>query len=468
MPDLRAHALLSALFLVSRYLVDLAGIRLNLVLDWMVLSDPADLRDHLLQTVYYAHAFPPGLNVITGVLLKLGGSNAVAGGHALLQLCGLVVANALLHMGRALGMPLIGAFALALLFSLTPPVIYFEHLHHHEGFVVALLCTAAVLFYRGVKTTSFWAWFACFLSCALIGWIRSSFHLVWFVAVIGLGLWFARAGTRGRLLAAAGGPAAVLLALYLKNFLVFGVFGALTFGPHTFTTVTIRNMPADLREEWVRQGKLSPFANHNVHEPPRNYLPYFTSSEDPRWPPMLNALERPSNGTGNFNHWFFLKINPRRRSDTATYLQARPAEYAASVLANVVEFFSPATTWHPSDKTEQSPHHKHRQVLGAYEAAYNRVAHGLPWAPVGLHVFVPIAFVWALLRLRFLSRSAGANERGAAALLAFCLMQIAYITVTGVMLAFGEASRYRFQVDSFIWLVMGLAVASLWAKVRNR
>ena len=43
--------------------------------------------------------------------------------------------------------------------------------------------------------------------------------------------------------------------------------------------------------------------------------------------------------------------------------------------------FTPSTEWHPLDKTDASPHHQHRQVLGRYEAIYNRVVHGFPVAP---------------------------------------------------------------------------------------
>ena len=71
-----------------------------------------------------------------------------------------------------------------------------------------------------------------------------------------------------------------------------------------------------------------------------------------------------------------LEVNRRRRADALYYLQARPLDYAATVLEGVKDMFTPSTEWHPLDKTDASPHRQHREVLGRYEAFANRVMHG--------------------------------------------------------------------------------------------
>ena len=466
LPALRAHAGLSLAYLLSRYLLDRAGMRLNLILDWMFINDPADLRDRLLETLYYGHGFPPGMNLVTGVLMKISDS-PVAAAHALFQLLGLVMVNSLLYLGRALGLSWAAALALAVAFALSPQVIWFEHLYIYEIPVVSLLCLAAACLHAAVQKPSFWRWAGCFLCCAAIGWIRSSFHLVWFGTVVGLGFWFAGTGHRRQVLLAAIGPAVLLLAVYVKNLVVFGVFGALTWGVGSLTTATIRNMDPQLRDKWVQRGKLSRYAALSVYSGPRDYLPFFPSSENPRWPPMMNVLERPSLGAPNFNHWFFLEINRRRREDALVYLKERPLEYAATVALNTVEFFSPSTRWHPYDDRPDSPHFKHRLVLGRWESLYDRIVHQVLLPPVGLYLFLPVAFGWALVRARIFYRTRSTAGAGRAALLAFSLLSIAYVTVSGVMVAFGEAPRYRFQIDPVIWLIAALAVSDLWRAIRR-
>ena len=66
----------------------------------MWLADPADLRGRLAETLFYLHAFPPGMNALTGMLLKLGGSPALA--YALFLVLGVVLVNALFYLCRAL------------------------------------------------------------------------------------------------------------------------------------------------------------------------------------------------------------------------------------------------------------------------------------------------------------------------------------------------------------------------------
>ena len=66
---------LLVLFPLSRVGFHLLGLRFNADIQWMFLSDPAALRERLLETLYYFHAFPPGMNLITGLLLKASEDN---------------------------------------------------------------------------------------------------------------------------------------------------------------------------------------------------------------------------------------------------------------------------------------------------------------------------------------------------------------------------------------------------------
>ena len=462
---LREHAGLSALFLIGRGLVDLAGVRLNFILDWMFLADPEDLRTQLLRTVYYAHASPPGMNLVTGLLLKAGGAgHAAALAHAMLLLCGLLLVNAVFHLFRVFGFGFGVALAVATAFSLVPQSLYFEHLYIYTVPTAALLALSAVLFHRAVMRASFGSWVGFFATCAAIGWLRSTFHLVWFGGVVCLAWVYGREAGRLRILGAAAAPAAALLALYLKNLAVFGVFGATSYGPVNLTQVTVRRLPAGERAAWVQAGKLSPYAAVDVFAGPEAYLSILGNPVSPAWPPMLNRLDRPSIARPNFNHWFYLTVNPQRQRDALVCLRARPADYARSVLLNLKGFFSPSTRWHPWDWTERSPHHQHRQVLGGYEGAYNAVVHRFPFSPVGLYaLLLPLPLAWAMRHARSLGRAAVARARAQGALLAYCLLQVGYVIGASIFLTFGETARYRFMIEPMLWLIVALGVRRLAA-----
>jgi 4-amino-4-deoxy-L-arabinose transferase-like glycosyltransferase len=474
-PTLELHLALSLCFLVTRFELHRRGLRFNMILDWMFMDDPSDLRDRLLEALWYGHAFPPGLNLMTGLLYKASEAQVVANAHALFQLFGLTLVNSLFYLCRAMGLTTAAGFALALVFAVLPQTIYFEHLYLYEMPVASLLALAAALFHEALRRqaaarSSFGWWLGCFLACAAIGWIRSTFHLVWFCAVAVLALVFTARGGRRQLLVALVGPAVLLVGVYLKNWVVFGTFAALTWTPGIFTTTTIQKLPSETREAWVREGKVSPFAAISMYSPPRAYLSFFDSPHDDRWPAMLNVLDKPTLGTPNYSHWFFLEINRRRAQDARVYLRERPLEYLSTVKDNTERFLSAGTHWHPRDSEPAGPHYQHRQVLGHYEAAYNRIVHGFPFAPLGLYAFAPLACMWALYRAWVLARDArqeqAAEPRAQGALLAFCLLQIGFASVTSVMFTSGESPRYRFQIEAFIVLLGTLALVAGWERLR--
>ena len=183
----REHIVVTLTFVLSRLILYLAGLRFKFSLDWMWLSDPADLQDRLLQTIYYFHAFPPGMDLLSGILLKLGGAQAATLAQLTFWVCGLVLVSSLYYLARAAGLSAPVSFVASFAFSLLPQTLYFEHLYLYEEPVAALLCLSVALFHGALRRQSWQLWLAFFSACAIIGVTRSTFHLMWFVAMIGAG-----------------------------------------------------------------------------------------------------------------------------------------------------------------------------------------------------------------------------------------------------------------------------------------
>lgn len=476
----RAHALLSLLFILSRTAVDLGGLPFAFSLDWMWLADPADLRTRLLETLHFFHAFPPGMNLATGLLLKAGGEQAAVLAHWVFSALGLVLVNALFVVARGVGLSTIGALVLAATFSLTPAALYFEHLYLYEWPVTTLLCVAAALFAHGVRSQSFGVWLACFSVCALIGVTRSTFHLAWYVLVAGLGAWACDRGARRRVLAAVAIPGVMLVALYAKNAVLFGAFASSTFGPASYTLVTVARLPGEVREAWIAQGRLSPFAAVSVYAPPREYARFFETADHAGWPPQMTRLEHTAVTAPNFNQWWLLEVHRARMADVRYHLLTRPVDYPAAVLAGLEDLFGPTTAWHPRDRAARftgptsrseeagSPHEGHRQLLGRYEVWFNRLVHGLPIAPIGLYLFLPVPLIWAAARARFQVQDPDRDERARGTLLLLLLLQIAFVVLASSMLTALEAARYRFQIEWMIWVVVTLFATNLLSRTRLR
>lgn len=456
-----AYLVVSLVYIVSRLLLAWAGLPFGFDLDWMWLADPADLRDRLGQTLWYFHAFPPGMDLLTGLLLKLGGDQAAALARGLFLLLGLVLANALVALGHAAGLTRTAAAIVAVAFLLSPPAIYFEHLYHYEWPVVTLLVLAAVAFHRACLQPSTGRWGAFFMLAATIAVTRSTFHLIWIAALMGAAL--IASGPRARRAALVGAlpGVALVVGLYAKNAIVFGAFAASTFGPASFHLVTVALMPRSERERWMAEDRLSPFAAVSPYAPPRDYAPYYATSDLPGWPPQVTRLDHVTVPAPNYNHWFILDAQRARQRDVEEYLWNHPLDYARNVRAGVVALFGPSTEWHPRTGQPASPHAGHRRVLGPYEATYNTAVHGLVLAPVGVYVLLPLILLWGLWKAIACWRDGHGATRARGALLAFCVFQIVFVVAVSSMATFLESSRYRFQVEPFIWILSALALVSL-------
>jgi len=453
----REHVLLSVAFLGVRLVLAARGLRYDFELNWMFLSDPVDLTLRPFDCVYYFHAYPPGMNLLASAVLLLGGAHAGLLAELSFWALGLVLVNSLLYLGRALGLRSRTAFGLALVFSIVTQAIYLEHVFLYEHVVAALLTLAAALLHASVKRPESRAAFGFFAACAVIGWFRSSFHLVWFAGMLALAGYFVPAKKRRAVLVRAAPAAALLVALYLKNWALFGVFGATSAAGGNLTHVTVDRLTPEDRAAFIASGKISPLAGLHVYAGPAEYLPYFTLREDGR-SPVLDRLERPTFHSPNFNHPLMIDVMKRRRDDALAYLRARPFEYAHTVELGLEQFFGPTTEWHPHDKRPDSPHYGHDRVLGGYADFYNRIVHRLFLAPVGLYALLPIFLVLPVVRLRRTFRSRVRHRRARAALLAFAFVNLGYVAVTSALFTIGESARYRYQVEPLIWLLVAGAI----------
>jgi hypothetical protein len=466
--DRREQALLLLLFIATRVALSGLGLRFKLDLSWMFLADLVDLRERLAETVFYFHAFAPGMNLLTGLLLKLAPAHVAVSAAALFWAFGALLTLCLFRILKALGLARWSAFALALGFSLLPQTLYLENLYLYNYLCAALLCLIAVLFQRALTRTSAAAWFWFFLACTSLGWLYTAFHLLWYVLMLAVALGVATRGTRRRVWMGALAPTVLLLALYVKNYAVFGVFGATSWGGANLTLATTQQMRPAERKRWIEAGHLSPYAAVNAYAPPSEYLWLFP--ELPRFPwPGSNELMRSSVNAGNFNHGLFLEVNRERGKDAAYYIQTRPTDYLRRVFTqNLPSLFHGTTHWHPHDRRPVSPHSGHRAVLGSYERLYDELVHRWPVPNVGLFAFLPIFYVWGLVRSITQLRSPERDVRAAGALLGLCLTQIAYVVAVSSMATSWEASRYRYSIEPCIWIVVALGFSSVYQRARKK
>lgn len=465
--------LLVLVFLATRLALYAAGLRFNLDMHWMFLDDVEALHRHLLRTLLYFHAFAPGMNLITGVLLKLAPGHLLGLATALFWAFGAAMTLSLARILELLGLPRAASFVLAVAFSLLPQTLFLENLYLYTYLCACLVCVGAALFHHALLTAKARVWFAFFLVCAVLGWLYTVFHLLWFVLMAGIAVVVqARAGNAGwrralRVVAlGAAFPALLLIGLYAKNYALFGVFGATSWGASNMTLATTQQMRPAERNRWIREGKLSPYAAISVYAAPSAYTELVPHRIYP-WPGS-NELSRPTLGDPNYNHGLFLEVNEARRKDVAYYLDARPLDYLGRVVTkNLPSLFHSTTHWHPSDLRPESPHRQHREVLGGYERLYDALVHAWPVPKVGLYFFLPVFLIWAAWAAWTRLRSREIETFAAGALLGFCLLQVLFVGSASSLFTAWETSRYRYSIEPCIWVVVAVALRALVGRVQS-
>ena len=347
-------------------------------------------------------------------------------------------------------------------FMLSPPALYFEHLYLYEWPVVTLLVLAAIAFHRACLRPTTLRWLLFFVLCAAIAVTRSTFHMVWLALLIGAAV--AASGRSGRRAAIVGALPGVMLvvALYAKNAVVFGEFAASTFGPASFHLVTVDRMPPAERDQWMAEGTLSPFAAVSPYAPPRDYLPYFATS-DPAG--LLRSRDSITSRckAPNFNHWFILEAQRARRHDVADYLRASRWDTCAMSGRRPARLFGPTTEWHPRTGTAGlAPCRPSPAARTATNAAITCWSTSWCSQPFGVYVLLTDRpDLGGVAGDRSWRGGEVARRRARGALLAFCVFQIVFVVAVSSMATFLESSRYRFQVEPFIWILWRSTLVSL-------
>ncbi|HEU4409913.1 MAG TPA: hypothetical protein VFS43_31960 [Polyangiaceae bacterium] len=449
----RFYAAVTGLYALTRLALFLLGVRFSVSYRWQHIHDIDLLRDRLGETLFYTHAFTPFLSGLIGVVHKVSERHAAAIYQALFFAFGAAFALSIAYLLRALRLGPRLAAAVVTFFCCTPPFIYMESFLHYEFPAAALLALAAALFHRALATGRRGLWLLFFADCALLAYVRTTFHLVWVLAAFALALLFRRGGRRA-VLAAAAGPVLVVLALYLKNLALFGFFGTSSWFGFNVSMVTVRRMSQRDQRAWLAQGKLHPASTVKLYNGPRSYAAHVDLSKT-RGVPVLDRLER-DGGLPNYNHWSYIEISKIRMADGRRYIAERPGAYAREVLSNLVDYFRPTTRWHPLDR-QSSPHLDNRQALEPWEDAYNNALHGGWTRPFGFYIPVLLLFAYgagAAANALRKSRLEGCLEEKVVLFMAFCCL---YVPALSCLVTTTELERYRFLVEAFLWAI------GLWA-----
>ncbi|MCU1357806.1 MAG: hypothetical protein JWM89_3224 [Acidimicrobiales bacterium] len=464
-------AIVVAVFVVSRVAYYLAGVRFlwHHAPVYLHFLDPVALKHHLLQSLWYDHAQPPGLNLVWGLALKVspGAPDRVL--WPLFLAIGLATSLLLLHLLKRVGLGARWAVAIVVAWTVSPTAILLETYLLYTPFEVFGVLAVALLFARWVERGRPVDLVALSALVAALGLTRATFHLVWIVGLFALAALLRRDRWRT---AAVWSLLPILLVggWYAKNQAEFGFFGPSSWMGNNLSRITVEQLP---RSERLRlasdEGGLSDVAAYPAFatfaemdrppsDPPRS---------GPRGVQILDEVTRTGNSFPNQRNRGYLAISRLRLEDARWVIRHRPGAYLRGVgRASSLTFGLPADFfgYGPNVDHMRGLVTAERWVLGGWQAqpppADDRLGR---WGDGGRHEWIVLAaylLALALVPVRWLRRRSWRTPTAADALVAVTWATVAYLTAVTIALDFGENNRFRSVTDPAVLVLLAWLVTS--------
>src|SRR5260221_3830703 len=361
------------------------------------------------------------------------------------------------------------AALLTILFATSPGCFLSENFPMYEYTVMALLLANCVALYRLLDRPGFWTAFVFFSILAALALLRALFNLFYMLAVVAALAYYLRPYYR-TILSAAALPVLAVMALYLKNLALFGIFASSSWLGNNLGVVTTHQLTASERESLIASGKLDPIARVDAGHPVIEYRSFVPASR-PTGIPVLDQ-ETKSTGGNNFNNQVYLETAPRYARAARQVLRFYPIAYVRSVLIAWFCYFRPSTDFFQFEEN--------RAAIRRFERFYNILVFGQLREASGkglrdlrsqgsafsLVLYTGLTLMIGLPAIllgiagysihAYRRKSESANRL---ALLGYIVLQIVMLALIVNFLSSFENNRYRFPTDPLYVALLGVLLA---------
>ena len=329
--------------------------------------------------------------------------------------------------------------------------------------ILSLPCMA----YPFYSCTNFWkqkklaygiAFFGCMTYLALL---RSTYQIVWYIAIILLLFLFAK-NQRRMFLIAASLPFIILFAWYLKNLILFDTFTSSTWLGMHWSKTTVHMIPEGVRKELVAKGELDPIAL--IY--PFQHIEAYQQFIDPVSNTGIPVLDQKTNtfGEPNYNQLAYMQVSDLYLQESLKVIRKFPQAYKAGlILAWEIYFRSPTEFLFVSDN---------REKIAGWVNLFNRVVYGVPGegiyqilpgdfldfvdlSQIGIFSVLSVLFSFGLGLYIFIKLVIERNKAPEPAMLVLFIacVNIVYVSLVSNSFDVAENNRYRVELELLIFVV---------------
>ena len=432
-------------------------------------------KGNILECLYYTHHKPPLFFLFLGLVYIIPPVYIAPVYHVIYLLLGGIFTAALFLVMDLFSIPRIISLALTCIFMLSPSVIAYENWLYYTYPCAVMLCLSVLFLQLYFKYDKHKHLFVYFLLLSILVLTRSLFHLFWFVLFVAILVLYKRKQWK-KIVVAAALPFCLILAVYMKNLFLFGMFTASSQAGFELGIMTMSQMPNEKREELIREGKLSEYAALGSHQPVETYEKFCPVRATGI--PILDQKVK-SSGCINFNHHIYLLVNRHLIKDSFYVLKHYPEYYFQALRCSTFRYLLPG----PSKLGGEGMNAQLMKKLSRYENVYNIMFQGqvLPRTPYWTFhlndnlyesqaslfwlIGFPLIMLWVLILIIRCFRANCEHKKNFIPLL-FMWITTCYISFLTVLL--NGNNRHRFLVESFVLIFVGLFLAAFTKRYRKK
>ena len=322
-------------------------------------------------------------------------------------------------------------------FSLTPASFAFENSFFYDYPTLVLATCVALAASWFASRPSFARGLGLFGLAASLVLLRTLFQVWWLLALIAVVL-IACAGRRRTVLASCALPLALVLGVYAKNWIMYGVPASSSWAGIGLARSAVEGLPLAERRRLVADGKLHTVSLVKPFSPLADYEAVGIEPDPPTGIPMLDEPSGPEFPV-NMENRTFIRISRLYWKDDLWIVEHRPGAYLRAVRRGLEDFFSAATTgWAGTGNVGQ---------MSGYDRWFDELLYGRLGAGRTGFLVVALYLAALLVGLRTLLFRLRPGADAATVAIAVATLTILNVGLVGNLAEVGENYRFRFVVD---------------------
>jgi hypothetical protein len=451
-------------FILSRIFYYLIGIRFDITpLYWFYqFIDPQLLKFELFKSILYLHTQPPVFNLCLGLILKISNNHEVLAFTLIYQIIGLLLVLNLYILMRKLNISLFLALAIAIFFTISPPVIFFENWLFYTYPITFLVLISTVVLHSYIERQRTSNLLLFFSISALVVLTRSLFQPLWFITIL-IGLAIYDRGNLKRIFLCALFPLLLIGIVHFKNYVIFKQTNLSSWLGMNLAKMTM-TIPLEKIESQTATGRISGISAILPFQGPEKYR------EFANFDTLINihVLDQKYKSSGflNFNHIGYIGVSRQYLEDAKYLIKKYPQYYALSVCKAFYAYLRPCSDsmiirnynrWVIKDWVDIYENYCVGDVLArVWQTRFtNRYGEERKVHLNFLYIFVPALLIWGLITI-IKGKDFFNYQKAQLITISYAMFNIVYVTLAGNLFEVSENMRFRFLIVPLLYVFLAI------------